>query len=283
MKKFIQLSIISIFTLTACNTTKDITSDEIEEKAVSTSDQTNTGSAVYWQQNSAEYEALCYQAFNSAQVYLNQFLDGFNPSEEEINNEKKLTIVMDLDETVLNNSTYNGYLVKNNLIYSPETWREWTMQASADLVPGALEFINGATDAGIEIFFISNRSQRELPYTIQNLVEKGVKFSEEKILLSGRDFGSKKQDRRNIIAPSYNIIMLIGDNLADFHEVFESEVIELDQRKQLVNSFQNQFGKKFIILPNVMYGDWMPTEPAENDPNRPVPVKDLNPYIESYK
>ena len=176
MKKFIQLSIVSILTLTACNTTKDIAKEEIEEVAVSTSDQSNNGTAIYWQQNSAEYEALCYQAFNAAQAYLNQFLDGFNPNGDEISNDKKKAIIMDLDETVFNNSPYNGYLVKNNLIYTPETWRDWTIQTSAELVPGAAEFIKGAIDAGIEIFFISNRSQAELPYTIQNLVDKGVQF-----------------------------------------------------------------------------------------------------------
>lgn len=284
MKNLLNLALISVITLSSCQATKEVAEDSKNEDVGTNSLVSNKTTAVYWQQNSAEYEALCYQAFNAAQSYLNQFIDGFDAEGNYVSNEqgdKKQAIIMDIDETILNNSPYNGYLIKNQTDFSYQTWINWTSMASAELIPGALEFINNATKAGIEIFFISNRTEQELDFTIQNLREKGVQLKEENILLGSSGLNSEKTSRRNLISPSFDVIMLIGDNLADFHDVFESDIM-LSQRKEIVESFQNEFGKKYIILPNVMYGGWEPVEPSE-DPSIKEPVKDLDQYIESFK
>jgi len=284
MKTLINLAIISIFTLSSCQSSKEVVLDSKKEDTVKRPVESNKATAVYWQQNSAEYEALCYQAFNAAQSYLNQFLDNYDAKGNfapDLQDGRKKAIIIDLDETVLNNSPYNGYLLKNQLDYSYQSWIDWTSTASAELIPGALEFINNTNKAGIEIFFISNRSEEELAYTVQNLTEKGVQFKEENLLLGRLDLRSQKDFRRNAISPAFDIIMLIGDNLADFHEVFESDIRRSD-RKEVVETFQNEFGKKYIILPNVMYGGWEPIESSE-DPMIIEPIKELDQFIESFK
>lgn len=284
MKNLLNLALISIITLSSCQAVKEVAEDSKKEDVGTNSLVSNKLTAVYWQQNSAEYEALCYQAFNAAQLYLNQLIDGFDAEGNYISNlqnDTKQAIIMDIDETILNNSPYNGYLIKNQTNFSYNSWIDWTSMASAELIPGALEFINNTTKAGIEIFFLSNRTEQELDFTIQNLREKGVQFKEENILLGRSGLNSEKIARRNSISPAYDIIMLIGDNLADFHDVFESDIM-LSQRKEIVESFQNEFGKKFIILPNVMYGGWEPVEPS-NDPSIREPLKDIDQYIESFE
>ena len=63
---------------------------------------------------------------------------------------------------------------------------------------------------------------------------------------------------------SYNIVMLIGDNLADFTDAFDQK-LSINERKVLIEKYRNDFGKKFIVLPNVMYGDWENTLKSNNN------------------
>lgn len=214
-------------------------------------------SAVLWQQTSAEYEALCYQAFNAASYRLstgdNDALDASS---------KKKAIVMDLDETVLDNSPYNGWMIENNKSYSEETWREWCMLEKAEFVPGAADFIDLATNKGFKIIFISNRSIEDMEVTIYNLEKGGIAVNRSDILL--KTSSSSKIERREKVFTEYNVVMLIGDNLADFNDQFDEE-LNINQRKELIDKFKSQFGIFFIVLPNVMYGDWENTLKSNNN------------------
>ncbi len=272
--------IITVF-LSSCQLTKQGSSDGSSKEAVSHKKiGNNKATAVYWQQNSAEYEALCYQAYNSAENYLRQYTGGSDQDGNVIvAKDQKIAIIIDLDETVLNNSPYSGYLVKNNLDYNYDSWLEWVETASAELVPGALEFINNAIRMEVEVFFISNRFEQELEPTIRNMIEKGIQFNEKNVFL--RNANSEKMSRRDMITSAFDVVMLIGDNLADLHDVFESDIL-MEQRKEVVASFKKEFGSKYIILPNPVYGGWEPTEPGQ-DPKLTQPIKNLNPFINSFK
>ena len=228
-------------------------------------------SAVLWQQTAAEYEALCHQAFNAAAYRLNRInnsgLDVIDQETgavlvDEISSNKKMAIVMDLDETVLDNSPYNGWLIENNKTYNAESWTEWCNNAKAELVPGALEFIQKAINQGVKIIYISNRSIDDLEATIANLQNVGIAVKRSDILLKSNT--SKKIERREKVMASYNIVMLIGDNLADFADGFEEE-LSINERKELIEKYRNEFGKKFIVLPNVMYGEWENTLKSNNN------------------
>ena len=228
-------------------------------------------SAVLWQQTSAEYEALCHQAFNVATYRLNIInnsdLDVIDQETgaamvDQTSPNKKMAIVMDLDETVLDNSPYNGWLIENNKTYNVESWTEWCNIAKAELVPGALEFIEKATNQSIKIMYISNRSIDDLEATITNLKNAGITVNRSDVLLKSND--SKKIERRKKVMSKYNIVILIGDNLADFTDGFDEE-LSINERKALIEKYRNQFGKKFIVLPNVMYGEWENTLKSNNN------------------
>ncbi len=205
-------------------------------------------SAVLWQQTSAEYDALCYQAFNVATHRLNSGDMG----NMDVNS-KKLAIIMDLDETVLNNSPFNGWLIHNNKTYSPANWMEWSSLAKAEFVPGAIEFMQIAMNQGFKIFFISNRTVQELDFTIANLEKAGIIVNPPDVMLKTNS--SSKAERRENVLSNYRVYMLIGDNLADFHNIFEND-LSISERKNNALKFRNKFGSKFIVLPNTMYGGW---------------------------
>ena len=228
-------------------------------------------SSVLLQQTSAEYEALCHQAFNAAAYRLaiisNSGLDVIDQETgaaivDQSSPNKKMAIVMDLDETVLDNSTYNGWLIENNKTYNAESWTEWCNLAKAELVPGALEFIEKSKNQGIKIMYISNRSVDDLEATISNLQNSGITVDRSDVLLKTEN--SEKIKRREQVMGSYNIVMLIGDNLADFTDAFDQK-LSINERKVLIEKYRNDFGKKFIVLPNVMYGDWENTLKSNNN------------------
>lgn len=58
--------------------------------------------AVSWYQNSAEAKALYLQGYNTAKYQLDEHI-------KKDKGKKKLAIALDLDETVLDNSPYQGY------------------------------------------------------------------------------------------------------------------------------------------------------------------------------
>ena len=247
-------------------------------------------SAVLWQQTSAEYEALCHQAFNAAAYRLaiisNSGLDVIDQETgaaivDQSSPNKKMAIVMDLDETVLDNSPYNGWLIENNKTYNAESWTEWCNLAKAELVPGALEFIEKSKNQGIKIMYISNRSVDDLEATISNLQNSGITVDRSDVLLKTEN--SEKIKRREQVMGSYNIVMLIGDNLADFTDAFDQE-LSINERKVLIEKYRNDFGKKFIVLPNVMYGDWENTLKSNNNSDyiQNYNAYGLKKYIKTY-
>ena len=161
MRKFIYIFLIlSAF---ACSNSANVS--ESAPQLISSGEYHYKESSVLWQQTSAEYRALCYQAFNVAMGKFNsRELDDLLSSSD-----KPAAVIMDLDETILDNSPYNGELVHRMQNYDSKTWKAWTDKAEAELVPGAKEFIQMVNSSGIALFYISNRKIDELQSTIQNL------------------------------------------------------------------------------------------------------------------
>lgn len=240
----------STFMILSCTSTKEVESTIVSTTQMSGVEYDYKEASVVWQQTAAEYTALCYQAFNTAKFRLN------SEAIDKMLVEKLPAVVMDLDETVVDNSPYNGYLALRMSNYSKKSWQEWTAKAEAELIPGAKMFIDHVKELGIPIFYISNRRVEELDVTLQNLEKKGVGISPDRIML--RTDGSSKQERRGKVLSKYDVIMYVGDNLADFDDIFEQQ-LNISQRKEAVESLRAQFGKRFIILPNVMYGNWEKT------------------------
>jgi 5'-nucleotidase (lipoprotein e(P4) family) len=117
---------------------------------------------VLWQQQSAEYRALCYQAFNIALLRLNAI-----PKKKF--RKEKLAIITDLDETIIDNSYQEAQLIKDGKAFTSKGWKEWTGKSAATAVPGAVEFLQAAKQKGVSIFYISNRDTGDIASTLLNL------------------------------------------------------------------------------------------------------------------
>jgi 5'-nucleotidase (lipoprotein e(P4) family) len=198
----------------------------------------------YFQQHAAEYKALCYQAFNIARLRI----DAYQP----VSN-LPLCIVTDIDETILDNSPYQTSRNLAGLDYDLETWKQWTAKAQADTVPGSGSFLNFVAQKKIEVFYITNRTEAERKGTLINLQKLGLPFADSAHLLL-KSTTSGKEPRRKTVTENHEIILLLGDNLADFTMLFDKK--SLYERDAQVKSLASLFGNKFIVLPNSVYGDW---------------------------
>lgn len=203
--------------------------------------------AALWQQRSAEYKALCFQAYNFARLRLNEDL--------QRGSSKPMAIVTDIDETVLDNSPYNVHIALKGENYSDKTWQEWTSKAIADTVPGALSFLKYAAEKGVHVYYITNRSAAERAVTLQNLQRWNFPDADNEHLIP-KTSTSSKEDRRLAVAKTHEIILLMGDNLGDFSAIFEKQ--PADKRDAATKQSAAEFGNRFIVLPNPMYGDWLP-------------------------
>jgi len=226
-----------------------------QTQAATTSRQTGVNSeyqvgAILWTQSSAEYRALAYQTFSLARLQLDQVLRQKHPPSK-----KRAAVVVDVDETVLDNSRFQAELVLRGLPYSSESWQAWCDRAEADAVPGAVDFLNHAARRGARVFYITNRRQAEKRGTINNLRKLGFPgVTEDSVMIREQGTTASKEVRRDKVRLHYWIAMLVGDNLNDFSDSFSGKSVE--DRKAEVDRERSQFGSRFIVVPNPMYGDW---------------------------
>lgn len=146
--------------------------------------------AVAWYQTSAEVKTLYLQGYNVARNNLATKLA--TPSE------KPKAIILDIDETVLDNSPYQAYNALNNRSY-PHSWDQWVKAAKAKAVPGAKDFLNYANEQGVQIYYVSDREQGQLKATIKNLTAEGLPQADrEHILLKQKQDKTKEQRRQQV-------------------------------------------------------------------------------------
>lgn len=227
-----------LLTITACRTQK------VTQSTISL--QHGPAWGALWQQRAAEYKALCLQAYQLAAIRV-----------EEMSHQQTLrprAIVTDIDETVLDNSPFSVTSAFNGQPFTQQAWEQWTSKAICDTIPGALSFFKYAASTGLTIYYITNRQESERAATLKNLQKWDFPFADNEhlVLSSG---SSDKEPRRSAIEKKYEIAMLVGDNLGDFSDVFYKKTS--DERNAAVERLHAEFGRRFIMLPNVMYGDWL--------------------------
>ncbi len=240
------MSLIFILGLFSCNVNKTDNSNLLTKTEDSTSfSNPHLIMAVLYHQQAAESRALYYQAYNLAQLML----------DKDLENKKlkgKRAVVVDIDETILDNSPFEAAMITRNAKF-PEDWEKWTELAKAKALPGSVEFLKYAADKGVEIFYVTNRKLNERETTIKNLLDANFPMADTNHVITKLD-KSSKTDRRNKIMENYRIVLLVGDNLTDFDGVFDKASPE--DRTAKTDELRNEFGRKFIVLPNAMYGDW---------------------------
>lgn len=219
--------------------------------AKSTADNEYQTAAVLWTQSSAEYRALALQSFTLARLRVDQDLAQHRSRRRM----KPPAIIVDADETVLDNSRFQAELILRGVDYTSPAWHEWCDRAEAGAVPGAVEFLNYAFRRGVRVFYITNRRQTEKDGTVRNLKKLGFPdVGEETVMIREQGTTSSKEARRQSVRSRYRVVLLVGDNLNDFNDDFAGKSIA--DRKAQVDRERSEFGTQFIVVPNPMYGDW---------------------------
>ena len=232
--------------LTACQTPKVATDQQQKQTAYQSLQVDGKIYAAFYQQRAAEYQALSRQAYNIAKERLDEAIAK--------KGNKPLAIVTDIDETFLDNSYYAVEMAKQGKTWTQDSWANWTSKGVATPLAGTLDFFKYAASKGVQIFYITNRYEVERPGTLANLEKYNYPIqSPQNLILRSKE--SSKEARRQNVAKDYEIVMLLGDSLTDFSSLFDNHKSE-KERAQAVETLKAEFGKKFIVLPNVGYGDW---------------------------
>ena len=197
-----------------------------------------------WMQDSGEYKALAYQAYNAAKVAFDH---------AKVAKGKKKAVVVDLDETMLDNSPYAGWQVQNNKPFDGKDWTRWVEARQSGVVPGAVEFNNYVNTHGGKMFYVSNRKDsNEKAGTIDDMKRLGFNGVEDSAFYLKKDKSPKAARFEEIEKQGYEIVVYVGDNLDDFGDAIYGK--QNAERRDFVAQNKAKFGKTFIVLPNPNYG-----------------------------
>ncbi|MDE2408263.1 MAG: 5'-nucleotidase, lipoprotein e(P4) family [Xanthomonadaceae bacterium] len=224
--------------------------------------------AVVWMQRTAEYAAVTQTVYHAAISRLDPALkdrqwDALVPDERG-NAATGLppAVVMDVDETVLDNSPYQARLIRDGQDYNEVTWDQWVAEEKAKAVPGVVEFAKAANARGVTILYISNRATHLKDATIANLRAVGMPVKDDSVFLGLGTFvpdceqnGSEKDCRRRLAGQQYRVVMQFGDQLGDFAQILANTP---QARADLANQYRTWFGERWFMLPNPSYGSWEP-------------------------
>ena len=247
----------SLFLLNALIATEMIVAEDTKKDVRDLKEQ-NIMSVLY-QQTAAERLAGSLQTFRSAKQALDNALA--DPSWSALPGQdiqgKKPAIIVDVDETVLDNTAYEARMILDGTKY-PEGWVSWGKEAVANEVPGAKDFLNYAASKDVTIFYITNRVVELKEATQNNLIKLGIPWDQTKetILMRGENnWGSDKGSRRALVAQKYRVLLMAGDNLGDFVDAKDNN-LSPQQRKAIVEEYADYWGEKWFMLQNIAYGDW---------------------------
>jgi 5'-nucleotidase (lipoprotein e(P4) family) len=224
--------------------------------------------AVLWVQASAEYGAVTTSLYRAAADHLDAALaqenwDALVPGERG-NAATGLppAVVLDVDETVLDNSPYQARLVREGKEYNEVTWDQWVAEKKAKPVPGVVDFAKAASAKGITLLYLSNRAEHLQAATLENLRAVGLPVKDDTVFLGlgtvvdgCEQNGSEKNCRRRLAGRDYRVLMQFGDQLGDFAEIVANTP---DGRAQLAVEYRDWFGERWWMLPNPTYGSWEP-------------------------
>lgn len=235
----------------------------------------DTDLGLLWVKHAAEYKAIATQVYKQAELALPGFLADEHwsalPGQQDAE-ELPPAIIFDVDETVVSN-------VEFQLIFERpfDNWKldKWSREHPAATIPGFKQFATAARAAGVELFFVTNRPCEEIAgipdpcpqktTTLHDIREAGIDTDLQHIMLSDEKEGwtREKLVRRELIAKTHRIIMLVGDDLSDFIPCVRStpavpctDAATNASRSLLLYEHEARWGNGWYILPNPMHGSW---------------------------
>lgn len=217
-----------------------------------------------WTQTAVEYDGTARQAYVLAEQMMQRGLadSTWTASTEQAEmghqdyRDKPPAVVLDVDETVLDNSPYQARLIREDEAYGSESWKAWVREAQAAPVPGAQAFTQAAVQHGVQVVYLTNRDADVEAPTRKNLRALGfpVDDAPDAVLTQGEQPGwDSKTARRQWVAERYRILLLVGDNFGDFAAEVDTTVAA---RRQRGRAFREYWGTRWIVLPNPQYGSW---------------------------
>lgn len=230
--------------------------------------------AVLWMQRSIEYRALSETVFRAATERLDAALadtswDALVAAERTAAGDASSlppAVILDIDETVLDNSAYQARLVADGKEFTDPAWDAWVEERKAIPVPGAVAFTQAAAAKGITVFYVSNRSAALTDATLDNLRSQGLPVQHDGVFLGlglqvpdCEQAGSGKTCRRQLVGRTHRVLMQFGDQLGDFVQPAANTPA---LHEELHGQYRDWFGARWWVLPNPSYGAW---EPAQFD------------------
>lgn len=208
--------------------------------------------ALKWYRASAEHNA----------VYREVFLLAENVIKQKVSSErlkpKQWGVILDIDDTTLDNS---WWFYQHDIKNVPVTMKDFVTQIHSFATPGVKQFVQDIHDMGGYVNFVSNRPIVMQKITEENLRKEGIYF--DQVLLDGPDSQTKmygknprflavQNGRAPSILPSQKILAWFGDNIQDFPQLKQSDMIKKNANSDAYNSF----GVSYFAVPNPMYGSW---------------------------
>lgn len=218
--------------------------------------------ATLWMQQAVEYKANAEAIYTLAEKRLDEALADKKwtaaPEEQKAGYENlPPAIILDADETVLDNSPYQAWMVTAGAVFTSESWNAWAGAGVAQAIPGAVDFTNAAARKGVTVFYVTNRSHDVEEGTTRNLKALGFPMggNADTVLTKGEkpDWTSAKGTRRAAIAEEYRILLLLGDNFGDFTDAYKGAP---ETRRQVYEENAGRWGREWLMLPNPAYGSW---------------------------
>ena len=214
--------------------------------------------ATLWSLTAPEFAASTTQAYRIATVNLDLALadSQWTAALEQKSEYANLppAVLLDIDQTILDNSRYNARIITQYDEYSQETFTQWCKETAATAIPGAREFVDYAVKNGVTVIYYSRRLESLRDCTTENMKALGFSLPDQKyLLLNNGQPATKKAQLRTELSSQFRILLLVGDDLEDF---VSGSRTDTTGRMALFSQHANHWGKEWIILPNPMYGAW---------------------------
>lgn len=226
--------------------------------------------AVAWTQTAIEHDLIYLQTYRNASERLERALadpswDALATDERDGQTTRtmKPAVILDIDETALDNSPYQARLVLDGAAFDEFTWAQWCKEQKARAMPGAVEFARRAASMGITMFYLSNRAADLNNVTLANLAKVGFPIKADANVFLGlgtfikdcEQNGSEKGCRRKLVSQKYRVLMQFGDQIGDFVDVLANTA---EGRKASIAPYLGWIGERWFVLPNPTYGSWEP-------------------------
>lgn len=231
-------------------------------RAQETTPQSDLLLATLWTQRSVEFKGNALAIYALARYRLDEALTDKQwtaaPAEQKGDYANlPPAVVLDVDETVLDNSRYQVWMMKNNQSFSTKTWDPFCAAQISTAIPGAVEFTKYAESRRVKVFYVTNRGASTEKDTRENMEKLGFPMGGDidTFLMQNErpDWGSAKGTRRTAIARDYRILLNFGDNFGDFDDRYRGS--EADRLKAFEEN-RARWGREWLVVANPTYGSF---------------------------